>query len=92
MMKRLVQLLKNHLLKKIPKVNVGFYLSRRSNFVHMGLDVPLYSIDSYPGFIDEINNFISKDLGSCFELVYPQLVLTVKWKFDYIICRKVKKK
>ena len=91
MMKKRVQLLKNHLLKNFSKVNVGFYLSRRSNFVHMGLDVPLYSIDNYQDFIDEINNFLSKDLGSCFELVYPKLVLTVKWKFDHIICRKVKK-
>ena len=90
-MKRCVQLLKNHWLKKFPEVNVGFYLSLRSNFVHMGLDVPLYSIDNYQDFIDEINNFLSKDLGSCFEFVYPQCVLTVKWKFDYIICRKVKK-
>ena len=91
MMKRCVQLLKNNLLKRFPEVNVGFYLSCRSNFEHMGLDVPLYSIDNYPDFIDEINSFISKDLGSRFELVYPQFVLTVKWKFGYIICRKVKR-
>ena len=57
----------------------------------MGMDAPLYSIDSYLDFIDEINSFLSKDLGSRFELVYPQFVLTVKWKFDCIICRKVKK-
>ena len=38
-MKRRVQLLKNHLLKKFPEVKVGFYLIPRSNFVHMGLDV-----------------------------------------------------
>ena len=43
-------------------------------------------------FIDEINKSLAKDLGLRFELVYPQLVLTVKWKFDYIICRKIKKK
>ena len=90
-MKRRVQLLKNHLLKKFPEVNVGFYLSRRNNFVHMGLDVPFSSIDNYPYLIVEINNFLSKDLGSHSELIYPQLVLTIKWKFDYILCRKVKK-
>ena len=33
-------------------------------------------------FIDEINRLLAKDLGSRFELVYPQLVLTVKWKID----------
>lgn len=57
----------------------------------MGLDVPLFSITNYVDFIDEINKFLAKDLGSHFELVYPQLGLTDKWKFDYIICRKIKK-
>ena len=90
MLKTHILLLKSHLSTKFP-VNVGFYLSRGSNFVNMGLDVPLYSIKSYPGLIGEINKFLAKDLGSCFELVYPQLVLTVKWKYDYITLRKTKK-
>ena len=59
--------------------------------LYYGLGVLLYFIDNYPDFIDKINNFLLKDLGSSFELVYPQLVLTVQWKFDYIICGKVKK-
>ena len=45
----------------------------------------------FSSFVKEINNFPSKDLDSRFKLVKPQLVLTVKWKFGYIICRKVKK-
>ena len=57
----------------------------------MGLDIPLYSIKNYPYVIKEINKFLAKDLDSRFELVYPQLLLTVKWKFDYIILRKPRK-
>ena len=91
-LKKRVQLLKAHLAKKFKKVAViGFYPSRTSNCVHMGLDIPLYSIKNYPYFIKEINKFLAKDLDSCFELVYPQLVLTIKWTFDYIILRKLKK-
>ena len=75
MLGKRVLLLKSHLSTKFPNVNVGFYLTHRSNFVHMGLDVLLYSIKN---FIEEINKFLAKDLGSRFELVYPQLVLTVK--------------
>ena len=90
-MKKRAQLLKSYVLKKFPEVGVGFYLSRRSKFVHMGLDITLYSIKNYPDFIDEINKFVAKDLGSCFELVFPQLVLTVEWKFDYIVCRNLRK-
>ena len=29
-------------------------------------------------------------MESGFELVYPQLVLTVKWGFDYIIAKNLK--
>ena len=57
----------------------------------MGLDIPLYSTKDYPDFIEEINKFLAKNFGSRFELVYPQIALTVKWKLDYIILRKLKK-
>ena len=48
----------------------------------MGLDVALYLIKNYPELIEEVNRFLAKDLGNQFELVYSQLLLTVKWKFD----------
>ena len=48
----------------------------------MGLDVTLYSIKNYKDLNEEINIFLAKDLGSFFELVFLQLVLAVKWKFD----------
>ena len=76
-LKKRVQLLKSHLAKKFPEVTC-FYLSRRRNYIHMGLDTPLYSIKNYPDFIEEINEFLVKDLDSEIDLVYPQLVLAVK--------------
>ena len=54
----------------------------------MGLDSPSDLIKSYPDLIEEINKFLALESGS--ELVYLQLVLTVKWKFDYIIAKKLK--
>ena len=66
MMRKRVQLLKSHLCKKFPEVDAAFYLSCRNNFIHMGLDVPLFSIKTYPDFIDEINKFLSKELGTSF--------------------------
>ena len=92
MSKKRVQLLKAHLEKFFPEVvGVSFYPNHRSKYVHMGLDIPLYSTKDYPDFIEEINTFLAKNFGSRFELVYPQIALTVKWKFDYIILRKLKK-
>ena len=89
-MKNRVKLLKNYLSKKFPEIDICLYLSRRNNLVHMGLDVPIFSMKNYPDLIDEINKFLSKDVGTHFELFQSQFVLTVKWKFDYIICRKVR--
>ena len=64
-LKKRVQLLKAHLAKKFPKVaGIGFYLSHRSNNVHMGLDIPLYSIKNYPNLIEQINKLLAKDLDS----------------------------
>ena len=89
-MKKRVQLLKSYLVKKFPELNdgVGFYLSRKSKFVHIGLDSPLYSIKNYPDLIEEINKVLAMESG--FELVYPQLILSVAWKYDYIIAKKIK--
>ena len=42
----------------------------------MGLDSPLYSIKNYPDLIEEINKVLAMESG--FELVYAQLVLTIK--------------
>ena len=39
-MKAFLVILKSHFSKKYPDVVVDFYLSKRSKFVHMGLDVP----------------------------------------------------
>ena len=54
----------------------------------MGLDSPLYSIKNYPDLIEEINKVLAMESG--FELVYAQLVLTVKQKYDYILAKKLK--
>ena len=63
MIKKRSQPLKSQLSKTFMEDDVGFYLSRRSNFLHMSLDVPLFSIKNYPEFIDEINKFLSKKIG-----------------------------
>ena len=74
MLRKRVLLLKNHLSTKFPDGNVGFHRSRRSNFVHMVVDVPLYSLKNYWDFVKEIHKFLSRDLDSNrFQLIEPQL-------------------
>ena len=91
-MRKNARLIKNHLTKKFADIKAGFNLSRRSDFMHLGLDILLFSIKNYPDFIEEINKLLTKCFdNSRFVLVYPQLVLTVKWKYDYINSRKKRK-
>ena len=60
MLRKQVQLLKSYLSKNFLEIDVDFYLSRRSNYIHMGLDFTLYSIKNYFSFIKEINNVLQK--------------------------------
>ena len=42
-MKTFLIILKNRLSEKYPDVSIDFYVSRRSKFVHMGLDMAFYT-------------------------------------------------
>ena len=60
--------------------------------MHIGLEFSLCSLKNHLEFVKEIHEFLSKDLDPTrSQLVDPQLVLTVKWKYDYIIVRNRKR-
>ena len=62
---------------KFPNYKAKFFANRRNTL-----------IDDFKLFLDEINNFLSERLIN-FEKVYPpKLVLSAKWKHDYIIYSK----
>ena len=67
-----------------------FYCSRRKQFVHFGIEISIQQYDDYLKFIEDIKLFFLRNLrNSDFELVKPpQLVNSVKWKYDYIVFRK----
>ena len=66
-----------------------FYLSRRSKFVHMGLDVPLISIENHQEIIKFIEKYWNdKKTDDKFEFTSPRLISATKFKFDYIILQK----
>ena len=54
--KTFIIMLKNVLKKDYPDIELAFYVSRRSKFVHMGLDVQLTKISNSR----EIRNAIEK--------------------------------
>ena len=71
-------------------MNAGFYVSKRNNCVHMGLDNSIFSYLNYAYIIAQINKYFKENLADKFVVNYPQLTHTAKWKFDYIVSRKKK--
>ena len=63
--------------------------SRRSKFAHMGLDVPLISIDNHLKLIKFIQDYWEQNKeDDMFSFCTPRLISATKFKFDYIIFQK----
>ena len=75
--------------KDYPDVELNFYLSRRSKYVHMGSDVPLSKIKNIEKILQQIENlWLVKKTDDKFGYCEPYLIASAKWKYDYIIFRK----
>ena len=81
-------ILEKHLDILFPNLNIRVYVGRRSKYVHMGLDCALFTLKDYSGIIAEIKDFMFDELDKRFSFCFPQLVLTMKWKYDYITFKK----
>ena len=85
-----VRILEKHMNSLFPNLKINFYVSKRSKYVHMGLDLPLFSIKDHDRIINEIKEFMFDELDERFKFCFPQLVLTVKWKYNYTVFKKRK--
>ena len=74
---------------KFPEFHGKFYSNRRNFYIHLGLDKSLFSFQNYKIFLQEIDNFFNEHVIKDFETVFPpKLVISTKWKDDYILYRK----
>ena len=78
-----VWILEKHISSLFPNLKINFYVSRRSKYVHMGLDLALFTIKHHDKVINEIKDFMFDELDERFKFFFPQLVATAKWKYDY---------
>ena len=85
-----VRILEKHMSSLFPNLKINFYVGRRSKYVHMGLDLVLFTIKDHDRIINEIKDFMFDELNERFKFCIPQLVPTVKWKYDYIVFKKRK--
>ena len=83
-----LHILKMTLKEKFPDITVGFYLSKRSKYLHMGLEQSPSSIENYKDFKEEIYKFLSVKLDSKFKMIDMLLLVpTVMWKYGYILIK-----
>ena len=58
----------------------------------MGLDESLFGFCEYRKILQEIDNFLGKHLPGKFTSIFPlRLINSTKWKFDYLISKKIVK-
>ena len=72
--------------QKFPHYDGKFYVNRRNTYIHLGLDKFLFSFGDYKDFLNTIDKFLSEQLRAGFKIDDPpKLVISTKWKHDYII-------
>ena len=81
--------LKEAVKKDYPDIDFDFYLSRRSKFAHMGLNLPLISTPNHLKIIKFIQDFWQENKeDDMLSFCSPRLIAATKFKYDYIIFEK----
>ena len=87
--KKVIKQLQKHMELNFGIYQAKFYSNQRNFYIHLGLDVSLFSFENYEDFFEEINRFLDQRLVKEFKVAYPpKLVTSTKWKHDYIIRAK----
>ena len=83
--------LKKRMEKTFPILTVDFFVSQCNHYVHMGLNRPLHSIENFAEVLQFIENLWNekKNKDNLFIFYrYPEIVHSVKWKYDYLLMKK----
>ena len=84
--KKIISKLQLLVKQKFPHCDGKLYVNRRNTYIHLGLDKSLFSFGDYKDFLNTFHKFLSEQLRAEFKIVDPpKLVISTKWKHDYII-------
>ena len=70
------------------KLNISLFVSRRLKYVHSGLDIPSRSIRISSELIATIKDFEKENRDPKQLFIFPRLIHTTKFQYDYIILEK----
>ena len=76
--------LEKHIKFSFPNYKAKFYSNRQNFYIHLGLDISLFSFENYKFLLDQIDKFLTEHLVKYFKRVHsPKLVLSTRRKHDY---------
>ena len=64
--KEIVSQLERHIFQEYPHFHGKLYANRRNDFIHLGLDESLFSIEDFTIFLKSVDDFLSEHLRSEF--------------------------
>ena len=84
------RLLSIHLNILFPNLKCGIYVSRRREYIHLGLDYNFFTFEKCDEVIEAIKNFtiFGYDINQTHKFLFPTRVLSTRWKKDYIIFKR----
>ena len=84
------RLFQNYLNNKFPELKASFYVSKKNENIHMGLDIALFLLLKHDQVIEEIKNFRINgfDIEEHFKFVFPLHIGCTRWKYDYIVMKR----
>ena len=83
----------NHTLNVVfPNLKCSIYVSRRREYIHLGLDFEFFTFEECDKVMETIRNFkvTGYDINETHKCVFPTRVLSTRWKKDYIIFKRKK--
>ena len=83
-----IRRLKKVLQQRFNKLNISLFVSRRSKYVDVRLNILLLSTRVSSELIAVIRSFERENRDSKYYFTFPRLIHTTKWKYDYIIFEK----
>ena len=76
--------------KKHPEFRATFYINRKNNLIHIGMDSAIFDKANFRLYLWDCEWFMKEAMPNIkFEFFrVPTLINCTKWKFDYIIARR----
>ena len=91
MFKTAIKKLESTMDKKYPDFRGKIYINRKNKLIHLGMDRAIFDKNNYRIYLWDCEWFLKQELPNIeFEFFrVPTLINCMKWKFDYIIARRV---